>query len=514
MSGFPKKQREFLRQVVAMAEANPFGPHRPQAEAAILGMPKAPLLLRPESLAERETGVSRINKTLEDCLEDLRDCLEKSSDPPDLEDLELYRSGVWIWTYHSFRQPLDDYIARARALPGKNPKMGGGIFEEFQVQILRFFYPRGQAPQGAETLEVGPAEMADLFAFCFQLRRALKGTLERIVGISPSALSLRAAVWEAIVTRRLIWSFRYLKERMANFSTLILGESGTGKDLVAESIGTSQFIPYLPKEDRFAIDAWEGYRAVNLSALTPTLIESELFGHLKGAFTGAESDRIGHLERCSAHGALFLDEIGDLSAEVQVKLLRVLQSREFYPLGSGAVRHFSGRILSATNRDPAQAVAEGRLREDFLYRIGAHVIRVPNLATRFSEAPEESAELLTHLLHKVLGRVDSQIYREIESKVAPLIEAGYPWPGNVRELEQCVRTLLVSSTYEPLVPPGGRGGEGPLADLFARMEMAQAPLAEVLALYCRHTVSVRGTLQGAGEALGVDWRTVRKHADS
>lgn len=253
-----------------------------------------------------------------------------------------------------------------------------------------------------------------------------------------------------------------------------------------------------------------GYRAVNLSALTPTLIEAELFGHAKGAFTGAGAASKGHLELCSEHGALFLDEIGDLSPEIQVKLLRVLQSREFYPLGERTPRHFHGRILSATNRELPALVAEGRMREDFLYRIGATVIRVPPLQQRLEERADEISVLLPHFLDKALGHVDMEVLADLKKKIGTLISSGYPWPGNVREFEQCVRTLLVASEYDP--PAGHKGETSALRKMLERMENAEASLDEVVRGYCRHAIHLAGSYQEASRRLDADWRTVRKYA--
>jgi DNA-binding NtrC family response regulator len=141
--------------------------------------------------------------------------------------------------------------------------------------------------------------------------------------------------------------------------------------------------------------------AVNLSALSPTLIESELFGHQRGAFTGAAQDRAGWLETCGRHGAVFLDEIGELDAAIQVKLLRVMQSRLFQRIGETTPRRFEGKVIAATNRDLAQEITAGRFREDLYYRICADLIATPTLREQLADAPED----LRNLLRIVAGRV-------------------------------------------------------------------------------------------------------------
>jgi len=194
-----------------------------------------------------------------------------------------------------------------------------------------------------------------------------------------------------------------------------------------------------------------------------------------------------------------------------VKLLRVLQSREFYPLGGRKPARFHGRILSATNRDIAALIQEGRMREDFLYRLGAVVIRGPTLSQRLRECPDEGAELLRAILLRVLGQIDETVYGELEERIRPWIAAGYPWPGNVREFEQCVRSMLVGSRYNPLVSPTAARDE--LHQLFLRMEQSQAKIEEILALYCHHVLNACGNYQAAAERLSVDWRTVKKYVN-
>src|SRR5262249_54292501 len=154
-----------------------------------------------------------------------------------------------------------------------------------------------------------------------------------------------------------------------DITTLITGPSGTGKDLVAEAIGLSRYIPFDPKRQCFEEDFGGAFHPVNLAALPSELIESELFGHCKGSFTGAVQDRAGWLEICKGTHSVFLDEIGDLAPALQVKLLRVLQNRTFQRVGETTIRRFEGKVIAATNRDLGLEVQAGRFRRDLYYRL-------------------------------------------------------------------------------------------------------------------------------------------------
>ncbi len=212
----------------------------------------------------------------------------------------------------------------------------------------------------------------------------------------------------------------------ASTTVLIRGESGTGKELLARTLHRNS-----PRRDGPMI-------SVHCAALSEGLLESELFGHAKGAFTGAHQDKIGRFESATG-GTLFLDEIGDISPETQVKLLRVLQERCFEPVGSSRTVHVDVRIITATNRNLEQLMAEGRFREDLYYRLNVIRIDLPPLRER----PEDLVELVFHFIARSAERTGKEI-RRIEPEALAVLER-HSWPGNIRELENTIERAVVLS---------------------------------------------------------------------
>jgi transcriptional regulator with AAA-type ATPase domain len=347
------------------------------------------------------------------------------------------------------------------------------------------------------------------FALYFQLRRAFYFIHRSLAGECESMRRLRESLWNNVFTHDMSGYDAALWNRMEDFSTLLLGETGTGKGQAAAAIGRSGFIPYHPGERRFAANFAETFIAINLSQFPETLIESELFGHRKGAFTGAIDHHEGVFERCSAHGALFLDEIGEVSVPVQIKLLQVLQERTFTPLGGKENRRFSGRVIAATNRRLDALRSDGRFRDDFFYRLCSDVIEVPTLRQRIAESSAELPGLVRLLVGRITGSVE--LADGVLQRLEEGVPRGYPWPGNVRELEQAVRRVLLTGRYIPEISSTGKDEDAVLVE---KLRAGELTAAELLALYSAMLHRRLGTYAEVAKRTGLDPRTTRKHVES
>src|SRR5437667_139805 len=237
-------------------------------------------------------------------------------------------------------------------------------------------------------------------------------------------------------------------------TVLVYGETGTGKELIARAIHKRS-----PRRERPLVK-------VNSIAISAGLVESELFGHVKGAFTGAIEKRIGRFALAD-HGTIFLDEVGELPLETQVKLLRVLQEQEFEPVGSNQTVRVDVRVIAATNRDLEEAVRAGRFRADLFYRLNVFPLRVPPLRERASDIPQLAMFFLSRFA-KRFGRQVATIASETMDRLV-----SYPWPGNIRELQNVIERAVVLSRGpaleldRDLLPAPTRLGSGPGVERYA-----------------------------------------------
>jgi nitrogen regulation protein NR(I) len=216
-------------------------------------------------------------------------------------------------------------------------------------------------------------------------------------------------------------------------TVLILGESGTGKELVARAIY------------HYSTRSQQPFLAMNCAAIPETLLESELFGHEKGSFTGAERKRIGKFEQCEG-GTLFLDEIGDMTPLTQTKILRVLQEKQFERVGGNELISTDVRIIAATNRDLNQFIEQGKFRSDLFYRLNVYTIKIPPLRER----PEDMTLLAAHYLRRYSKELGKDVTQLAPESLALL--QGYSWPGNVRELQSVLKQAILQATGPVLLP--------------------------------------------------------------
>jgi transcriptional regulator with AAA-type ATPase domain len=345
-----------------------------------------------------------------------------------------------------------------------------------------------------------------LFACFFQIRRAFAQIFNHIVGGSAPAAKLRAAAWQSIFTHDMRRYRRVMYDRMGDITTLITGPSGTGKELVARAIGHSRYIPFDAKKKEFTEDFAGSFLPLNLSALSPTLIESELFGHRRGAFTGALEDRAGWMEVCPPLGTVFLDEIGELDPAIQVKLLRVLQTRNFQRLGDTATRTFRGKIIAATNRDLGKEMAAGEFRKDFYYRLCSDIIQTPTLREQVAGSPRELRSLLLYIARNVAGEGEAEaVAAEVHEWIAEHLGGDYAWNGNFRELEQCVRNILIRREYHPPTAGPSSGAER----LAEELQAGRLTAEELVRHYCALVYSQTRNYEETARRLGLDRRTVK-----
>ena len=348
-----------------------------------------------------------------------------------------------------------------------------------------------------------------------------------MIGTSRPMQELRATVWSAIVTRDLRGHLRTCDKKRSEVSTLVTGPSGTGKELVAGAIGRSLYKRYDVALGQFVVAPGADYCAVNPSALSDTLFESELFGHERGAFTGAVKDRKGLFETVSIGGALFLDEIGELALERQPKLLRVLQERVFQRVGDLEERPFSVRVISATHRDLPERVREGAFRPDLYHRLAGLQIVTPSLRAQLDAEPGDLGRLACFFAERLADEEGAPELAELALRHIEEHLPRYGWPGNVRELGHCVETLHHGGHFIPLELGGGRepvrssnrpmpSSRGPVpSSLDPARAFREGMLSEEEAIRrYRNIVFARmGSVNAAARRLGVHRNTVTRSLD-
>lgn len=469
-----ERDRIQLHRAALALAANPFTDRRAQLDLA---------------LTEGRLGEPAFAATLEHVEKVAGACLgvegRRTLSEPD------YESAFRAYLFALFHR----YVPAMSALIAAEEESESPVPAPFALEILGTLEARSVPRERAERL----------VALLFQTQRAFMLLSRELRGPSPSMRALRASLWNAVFTHDVTRYEAALWDRMEDFSTLLLGETGTGKGAAAAAIGRAGIARFDRKTRVFLPGAAERFLSSNLAEVPETLIESALFGHEKGSFTGAFATTEGLLARTPKHGALFLDELGDLPLHVQVKLLRVLQDRTFTPVGGKKPQRFLGRVIAATHRPIDQLRREGRFRDDLYFRLSTEAIVVPPLRVRIQESAQELPALVDHIVSRTLGASDDALTHEILTALARDVGDAYAWPGNVRELEQCVRQVLLTGRCVRAASPSRP------APLVNAIEVGDATADEMLARYCALLYRQHGSYEAVAAIARLDRRTVKKH---
>jgi len=381
------------------------------------------------------------------------------SAPARLDDFEerdrtSLEAAFFYLAYHRFMEELDTLIITQ--LRASEP-----VHVPFHDRYFAEMLGRGFS-EDAAALQLG---------FFYQLRRTFYFIIKSLPGKSRAMRALCSSLWNNVFTHDMrIYASRAWRN-MEDFSTLLLGETGTGKGSAAATIGRSGFIPYDIGRQRFKANFMQSFVTLNLCQFPETLLESELFGH-------------------------------------QVKLLQVLQERTFTPLGQHTPVRFAGRVIAATNRTIAELHGERGFRDDFFYRLCSDVITVPTLRERISERPDEFDELVAVIIERIFGAADAPLAVQTTLALRRDLPTDYVWPGNVRELEQAVRRVLLTGSYRGRAPLASRDREDAY---LSAVEAGALPADELVGRYCAMLYARSPVYAGVAQATQLDRRTVRKH---
>lgn len=470
--------RAWLERVSKAAFANPFSEHRDALDAEIASTSLDDARVIEKMCARIEARLSAIAQKTGDA--------HVAVDRFVAEDAPLVEDALLFLAFYRHRDAMDRHLGRDRQRASFAPRV--------IAELTEHGISSARAKRAVEIL--------------YQMYRAHTFIARGLVGASPSTRRLRESLWNSVFTRDVRRYERHLWNRMEDFSTLLLGETGTGKGQAAAAIARSGFIPYDEVNERFEHEPDDAFTSLALGEFPESLIESSLFGHRKGAFTGATEHRDGAFGRCRPHGSVFLDEIGDVPVHVQSKLLRVLQERTFVPLGGVDVNRFEGRIIAATSRPMDELIAGDAFRVDLYYRLAANVIELPTLRARIAEDKTELTRLVAHLCGRITRDEDPALARDVHATIIARLGKGYAFPGNVRELEQCVRRVLLT----------GETGRAPVLtrreDPFVQqLESGTLTAEALLDAYCARLFAKHQSYVEVARITGLDRRTVKVRAD-
>jgi sigma-54 dependent transcriptional regulator, flagellar regulatory protein len=478
--------RRFLGLVSQAAFANPFSLRRVELDRQILGGPGQGQW--PDIVPEVIEQVRSRLRSLE------QGGLFRIQDFPEPD--QMLMATVFLFEiFHRYSPSFCDLVQEQIRTAGASVKVGFA----------------GKALNDLHRCGLEEAIALRCFALLYQLRRAFYFINQGLVGQCASMRRLREDLWNTLLTHDIHLYGQTLWDRMEDFSIMLLGPTGAGKGAAAAAVGRSGYIPFDERKGAFARSFTDTFVSVNLSQYAQTLLESELFGHTKGAFTGAVSSREGLLSLCGKHGAIFLDEVGDVGPAIQIKLLKVLEERTFTEVGGHEARRFEGRVIAATHRDLAALRREGRFRDDFYYRLCSDCIQVPGLQERIREDPKELDLLIAHTVRRLIGRDHAQICADVREVIDRRLGVDYRWPGNVRELAQCVRRVILKRDYESNVCAPEAPGD--LDRLMDQIRAGALRSEDLVARYCRMLYERFGTYEEVARRADLDRRTVKRYLE-
>ncbi len=491
---FTQAEKDLAQTVSDIAFGNPFLPTRVELEKVALGDQFDPQTRPFWSWTlddERDRpNVIALTRIVADLTKALREKLAGGATGTKAE-LQLYADLVWyVLYYEHFADRIDQPVD-----PHNEPQ----TWDRFLVSQKHWMDIK-------TNLEIPSHQQPEhIYACLHQVNRAFFNIFHFVVGRSWPICQLRARIWESIFTHDMRRTRRTLYRSMNEVTTLISGATGTGKELVARAVGLSQYVPFDIKKKQLVDVESARFFPLNLSAFSPTLIESELFGHAKGSFTGAVNKRVGWLQEAGRYGTVFLDEIGELDLSIQVKLLRVLQERQFQGIGENQTHQFKGKFIAATNRNLATEIQNGTFREDFYYRLCSDVISTPTLLDQLTDSPAEFEFLVDFLCRRIAPEEQDELRDLVLDwyEISDLKQ--YHWPGNIRELDQCVRNIMIHNNYSPTAQSSRQAADG----FQKSIQDVSLTADELLAQYCAMAYRKFGTYEKAAVALGVDRRTVR-----
>ncbi|MHB8844332.1 MAG: sigma-54-dependent transcriptional regulator [Nitrospirota bacterium] len=477
-------ERQFIANVLGVMHANPFSDQRVAADRKLIDFDPS------ETYTQRYEKIDRaISQGVNRLLTAGKDNIHKFEG----QDRDLIES---LFLYHAYNQvflKFDELIEQQ--LKEGDRTCGVPFARESLGQMERFGF--------------APGEALHFFALFYQLRRAYYFIMHSIVGRSLCMKTLRENLWNNVITSDIVLYARHLTRRMEDYSTLLLGGTGSGKGISARAIGQSAYIPFDPAKGCFTESFTRTFVYMNLSQFPEQLIESELFGHRKGSFTGAIADHDGALSRCSSHGAILLDEIGDVPTPVQIKLLHVLEERVYSPVGSHEKKRFPGRIIGATNRPLGELRASKAFRDDFYYRLCSDIIEVPTLRQRIQEDPLELDDLVRHMVVRIMGERSDDVAAMVLDGIRKHVPRGYAWPGNVRELEQCIRRIVLKRRYE--TDQGAAAPRDNEERLVAGVRDGALDAQQLLSRYCKLLYERHGSYEAVAKRTALDRRTVKRY---